>query len=400
MTGAGTRPGADAAASEIWLWDALFVVSAVVTAALVVAADEPVADRAVAAALVLGLGGAWSAAGRRLAAAGTPDDRPAVLGYVALLVVGVTGAVLLVPESTWALFVLVPQLFWLLRSGWAVAATVVLVPGLSAVGALAGGDGVVETVRDLGPQTVFLTAFAVLVGVWIHRVTDQSDERARLVEELTASRSEVATLSHEAGVAAERERLTGEIHDTLAQGFTSVVTLLQAAQAEFDTDDPAARRHVELAVAVARENLDEARALVASAAPGALAGGSLAEAIGRLVDRFAEQTGVAAGYAIAGPPRRLPVEQEVVVLRAAQELLANVARHARAGTVAVRLDLTDPAATVLTVVDDGAGFDPAAVRDGSYGLTMMGARVERMGGAVSVDSAPGEGTRVTVRVPG
>jgi signal transduction histidine kinase len=396
----GDRPGTDAAASGIWLWDALFLVSAAIGAALVAAADEPAAERVTAAALVLGIGGAWLVAGRRLAVAETPDDRPAVLGYATLLVAGLTGAVLLVPDSTWALFVLVPQMYWLLRLARAVALTVVLIPGLSMVAALAAGDTAGEAVRDLGPQALFLTALAVVVGVWIHRVTDQSDDRARLVEQLTASRSEVAALSHDAGVAAERERLAGEIHDTLAQGFTSIVTLLQAAQAEFDTDDPAARRHVALAVAVARENLDEARHLVASSAPGALAIRSLVDAVGRQVERFTDETAVAAECATSGPPRRLPVEHEVVVLRAAQELLANAARHARAAAVTVRLDFTDPSATALTVADDGTGFDPAATPAGSYGLAMMEARVRRMGGTMTVDSTPGEGTRVTVRVPG
>lgn len=399
MTGDPARQGTDAAASGIWLWDALFVVSAVITAALVVADDEPVAARVAAAALVLGIGAAWSVAGRRLAVAETPDDRPAVLGYATLLVVAITGAVLLVPESTWALFVVVPQMYWLLRSGRAVAVTIVVIPGLSLVSALRSGDTAGEAIRDLGPQALFLTAFGVLVGVWIHRVTGQSDDRARLIEELTASRSRVAALSHEAGVAAERERLAGEIHDTLAQGFTSIVTLLQAAQAEFDTEDPAARRHIELAVAVARENLDEARHLVASSAPGVLATRSLTDAVGRQVRRFTDETGVAAEHATTGTPRRLPVEYEVVVLRAAQELLANTARHARAGAVTVRLDFTDPATTTLTVTDDGTGFDRSAVPEGSYGLAMMGARVDRMGGTVTIDSAPGAGTRVTVRVP-
>jgi len=389
----------DAAAAGIWLWDALFVASAVLTAVLVAVADDPVSERIAAAALVLGLGAVWLVSGRRLGAAQTSDDRPEVLAYVGLLVAGIVGAVLLVPESTWALFVVLPQAFWLLRVARAVAVCVVLTPGLPLLAALSNGASIGEAVGDLGPQALFMTAFGVLVGVWIHRVTDQSEERARLIEQLETSRAEVASLSHEAGGAAERERLAGEIHDTLAQGFTSIVTLLQAAQAEFDTDAGAARRHVELAVRSAKENLNEARELVAASAPGALATHSLTDAIGRQVERFADETGVDAEHGASGPPRRLPADHEIVLLRAAQELLANAARHAKAQTVTLLLDFTDPHAAALTVVDDGAGFHPEETTDGSYGLAMMHTRVDRLNGTLTIDSAPGAGTHVTVRLP-
>lgn len=377
------------------------------TAVLVGFTDEPVGDRIGAAALVLALAAAWLLAGRRLATAHTSGERPEVLGYIALQVGGIVGAVLLVPDSTWALFVVLPQTFWLLRLAFAVAVTVVLTPGLPLLAALVNGSTLDSALRTFGPQGAFMTAFGVLVGVWIHRITDESEERARLIRQLEASRAEVAALSHRTGVAAERERLAGEIHDTLAQGFISIVTLLQAAQAEFDTDAPAARRHVELAVASAKENLQEARHLVAASAPGALAAHSLAEAVARQVRRFADETGVDAAHGTSGPPRRLPAEQEVVALRAAQELLANVARHAGARTVSVRLDFRDPAAVTLTVSDDGSGFDPASATGsttgsttgGGYGLAMLRSRVERLGGELGIVSSPAEGTQVSVLLP-
>lgn len=400
MTAGPSRTGpGDAASQGMWLWDALFAVSALVTGGLVAAADDPLSERIPAAALVLGLGAAWLVAGRRLGIAQTPDTRPEVLGYAAAVIAGIVGAVLLVPESTWGLFVVLPQMFWLVRLRLAIAATVVLTPGLPLLAALSSGDPLDMAVRHLGPQALFMTAFGVLVGVWIHRVTDESEERARLIEELGASRAEVAGLSHTAGVAAERQRLAGEIHDTLAQGFTSIVTLLQAAQAEFDADAPAARRHVELAVRSAKENLREARHLVAAQAPDLLAADTLTSAIGRQVGRFADETGVDAGHRVSGVPRRLAAEPEIVLLRAAQELLANVARHADAQAVTVALDYGEPDAVRLTVTDDGAGFDPAAPTEGSFGLAMLRTRVDRLKGDLEIDSTPGRGTRVTVRVP-
>jgi signal transduction histidine kinase len=396
------RPGEgrpDSGAASVWLWDALFVGTAALSAVLVALAAEPAPARAAAGALVLGTGAAWLVAGRRLGLAGVRDGRPAVLAYVALLIGLLVGAVVLVPAAMWAVFVVSPQLFWLLERAWAVAGTVVLAPGLVLLAALRAGASPGEVVREELPITLFLTAFGVLVGVWIQRVTRESDERARLIDELQSSRAEVAELSRRAGVAAERERLAGEIHDTLAQGFTSIVTLLQAAQPELDTDPSSARRHVDLAVRAARDNLRTARELVAATAPAALAADTLSGAIARAAARCAEETGLSVRATVEGEPRRLPAEQEIVLLRAAQELLGNAARHARARTVEVRLAFGSEETATLRVDDDGVGFDPGGVPAGRYGLAMMRGRVERLGGSLAVDGAPGRGTRVSVTVP-
>ncbi len=396
MTTAPDRPP-DSGTASVWLWDALFVGSATLAAVLVAVADEPGPARAVAAVLALGTGAAWIVAGRRLGLAGVRDGRPAVLGYAALLVAMLVAAVVLVPAATWGLFVVSPQLFWLLRRAWAVAATVVLASGLIVATALQEGATLGETVRDDVPVTAFLTVFGVLVGVWIQRVTQESDERARLIEELESSRAQVAELSREAGAAAERDRLAGEIHDTLAQGFTSIVTLLQAAQPELDTAPATARRHVDLAIRSARDNLRTARELVAATAPAALASDTLSGAVTRAAARCAEETGIAVSTAVEGEPRRLPAEQEIVLLRAAQELLGNAGRHSGARAVDVRLAFD--VAVTLRVADDGTGFDPHAVAPGRFGLAMMRGRVERLGGSLTLDSTPGRGTCATVTVP-
>jgi signal transduction histidine kinase len=195
-------------------------------------------------------------------------------------------------------------------------------------------------------------------------------------------------------VLAERERLAREIHDTLAQGFTSVVVLLELAESEVDTDPAAARQRLATARATARQNLAEARALVAALSPADLQVAPLPEAIGRLVDRFGAETGLAARLSVSGEPRSLPANEEVVLLRSAQEALANVRKHAGAGRVEVSLDSTGTR-TSLAVADDGAGFDPAAPT-GGYGLAGMRRRVEEIGGTLSIHSGPG-GTRVEVR---
>jgi signal transduction histidine kinase len=251
------------------------------------------------------------------------------------------------------------------------------------------------------------TVFSVVFGSWINRIIDQSKERADLIEQLERTRAELAEANREAGRLAERDRLASEIHDTIAQGFTSIVMLVQAADAVigetvigedvFCDNGERVRKQLDLIARTARENLAEARALVAGLAPAALAAASLADALARLADRAAEESGLRAGFEVVGTPRPVGTRAEVVLLRVCQEALANVRRHAAAANVAVNLSYTDEH-VALTVTDDGAGFDPDQPTSG-YGLRGMRARVNEIGGELTVRSAAGTGTTVTAEVP-
>jgi signal transduction histidine kinase len=245
---------------------------------------------------------------------------------------------------------------------------------------------------------IFTVAFSYAFSRWMIRVIEQSLERATLISQLESTRAELAAANHEAGVLAERHRLAGEIHDTLAQGFTSIVTLLQAAEASLPTGANAARRHLDLALATARENLAEARTLVGALSPASLEQGSLAEAVRRVADATGAESEVQARAEVTGTARGLPMGTEVVLLRVCQEALANVRKHAAAQQVAVRLSYADDVVR-LTVADDGAGFDPELITAG-YGLRGMHDRVAQVGGTIRVTSAPGTGTQVCVEVPG
>jgi DNA-binding NarL/FixJ family response regulator len=147
----------------------------------------------------------------------------------------------------------------------------------------------------------------------------------------------LAAAEREAGVLEERQRLAREIHDTLAQGFTSIVMLLEAAEAEIGSDQAAAARHLDQARRTARESLGEARGVVWALQPEALERTSLPEAIGRIAHRLQEETGVMARSMVTGTPRQLPRQAETALLRAAQEGLANVRKHARAKEVVLTL---------------------------------------------------------------
>jgi signal transduction histidine kinase len=225
-----------------------------------------------------------------------------------------------------------------------------------------------------------------------------------LIDELTATRRELAVAERQAGMLEERQRLAREIHDTLAQGFTSIVLLLQAAEAAWASGSADARRHLEQARRTAAENLAEARQLVWALQPEPLGDASLGEALARLTDRLAEEERVEAATRITGTPRPLPTPTEVALLRITQEALTNVRRHARAGRVTVTLSYMDDVA-VLDVQDDGVGFDPrgagqaARADEGGFGLAAIRQRVDRLGGSLVLESAPGAGTTLVVELP-
>ncbi|CRK61332.1 two-component system, sensor protein [Alloactinosynnema sp. L-07] len=384
MTTAGRR-------DPIWMWDVYFAVGLAGVLVFVMVAKAPPAERIAAMAALVALG-AWHVLYGRPMAIVTGDRRRGNIFIVGLLVLFFT-AVGFVQMSTYALFIVCPMVF--MSTSFAMAAPIV--GALNIIPPFLGAwrSGAMGEIHGLLPASFLGLAFSILIGFYINRITDESDERAALITELERSRAEVARLSHEAGVSAERTRLAGEIHDTLAQGFTSIVTLVQAAESAVDRDSGQVRRNLDLAARTARENLAEARALVAALAPTALADGTLADALRRQVDRLAE-TGVRAAFQVDGAGE-IPTGVEVLLLRAAQEAIANVRKHARADSVTVHLGHTDEGVT-LRISDNGVGFDPGAATDG-YGLRGMRARAAQFSAVAEVVSAPGAGTTVTLAVP-
>jgi signal transduction histidine kinase len=235
--------------------------------------------------------------------------------------------------------------------------------------------------------------FNLFIGGFFVEMLNDSDRRGALIRELEATRAELERAHHEAGVREERERLAREIHDTLAQGFTSLLMLVQAAEATLDTDPATTRERLDLAARTARENLAEARALIGG---DPTAGLPLDTALRRATTRIGEELGMTASVDIGGSPRTLSATVQVVTLRIAQESLANVRKHARAASVTVWLTYGADRLT-LAVEDDGVGM-PEAPCSG-FGLRSMRERVAQVGGVLTVTSAPGAGTRVEAEVP-
>ncbi|MCP9954712.1 sensor histidine kinase [Actinomadura madurae] len=349
------------------------------TIAATAADGAPPGRRAAAILLLVLLSLAYVAIGRK-ALRSQEVPRPGCRIYAAALICMFVPATLLAPVTATGLSALAPQVYMMYGTARGLALMLVLLSGPVGLALAESGASRAMTVVIVAGGV----ACSVLLAVFIGRLGRQNRERLRLIEELDRTRGELAEVSREAGVLAERERLARDIHDTIAQGFASIVMLLQAAEA-----DAGPNRHLELAVRTARENLAETRGLVAALAPpGAgrrLAGGGAA-ADGRRL-RPARRPGR------RGEPRPLDAA-EVVLLRVAQEALANVRKHSGAGSVMIMLEYGDTVR--LTVADDGRGFDPERAGRG-FGLRGMRSRVEQAGGTFTVNGA--DGTRVEAEVP-
>lgn len=373
------------------LWDSYFAIVWVATLVFVLGTGHPGWHiRVAAGALLLLLIPWYLAVGRPILTAESPDEYRA-LGYIAGAIVLFLPPGILVGETRLMTFALVPQCFIGLRLRRALTAVTVIniapVVGWALLWWPSDQDVFFNTVF-----AVVTLVFSAVLGSWVIRIIEQSQERAELIAELDASRHEISRLSAAHGALAERERFSREIHDTLAQGFTSLLMLVQAVDAKLDHDVPQARRHLALMAETARQNLAEARALVAGGAPADLDGASLPDALRRLAARHD------ATVDVTGPVRALPAGPEVVVLRSCQEALANARKHAgSSAAVAVTLAYADDSLAV-SVRDEGCGFDPVAPVDG-YGLAGLRARAAEVGGTAQVRSTPGTGTTVTVCLP-
>jgi signal transduction histidine kinase len=302
--------------------------------------------------------------------------------------------------------------FAVLRWPWQLA-------GVAAVAVVAGtaqASSVTKTTA-LG-LAVYVAVLAVNVlpmcGLaWLERNREQQNaQRTQALDEVSeANRRLEATLAEneglheqllvqarEAGVLDERGRMAREIHDTLAQGLTGIITQLEAAQQT--ASEPERERRIDNAKRLARDSLAEARRSVQALRPQALEDSKLPDALADEVTRWTTTSGVLAEVRTTGDPQALHPEVEVTLLRIAQEALANVAKHAAAAHAWVTLSYMEDVVT-LDVRDDGAGFDRAepSPDGGGFGLIAMRQRVNRLAGQLEIESEPGAGTAVSASLP-
>ncbi len=224
------------------------------------------------------------------------------------------------------------------------------------------------------------------LGELIRRLNRMAEE----LQNLLATREELAALE-------ERNRLARELHDAVKQQVFATVMQVAAARHLLAQDPEQAKIHLEEAERLARQAQQELNALIRELRPAALEGKGLVAALREYVAEWSQQTGIAAEVRVQGE-RPLPLRVEQALFRIVQEALSNVAKHSGATRVDVHLAWA-PDGVTLTVTDDGRGFDVAEARGKGIGLRSIEERVAGLQGWLTIDSAPGHGTRIVVHLP-
>ncbi len=319
-------------------------------------------------------------------------------------------------EFSWLAFPLFFVHFAVLPVRWA-SLTVLLTTG--AVGAAQWWHADNPQIAVIiGP--LFGAAFAGAM-TWIYKslYADLTHQR-ELVTQLQETRADLARSQHEAGVIAERERMAREIHDTLAQGLSSIVLISRAARKALDSGDTGlVGERLAVVESAASDNLAEARRFVRAVSeadpnesnesnePNELSPtlSVILAGLCAVAQKQMNAVGANAQVSFVGVDEPDPVDPSAVseLVRVAQTLLGNVVAHSKAQTCVATLT-SFPQELTLDVYDNGIGFDPAALADGradgtGYGLRGASRRMAELGGTIEVGSTLGEGTLVTVRVP-
>lgn len=384
-----------------WLWTTIFYVSVAVSTLFMLVDDgrdgtvwQPLGLTAV---LLL-----WHGVGFRLVYGGGRDRevRPyrqfiVLLGDIGLwfLLVGLS------PAYYFVLAGLFSQIFRHLPIPYAIIATLLLTAAI-----------IVQQSRDAGQPIslnnpivwiyLFAAAASILLGAWMSAIINQSMQRRQLIEQLEMTQTELAKSKRHEGILEERQRLAREIHDTLAQGFTSIVMHLEAAEQALPDDQETTQKHLQRARTTARNSLEQARRVVQDLRPESLENQALPEAIQRTAVRWQEETSIPVNSITTGTPIPLHPDVEVTLLRAAQESLNNIRKHAQATAVQITLSYMADV-IILDVQDNGVGMSRATPSPltGGYGLQAMRERAAQLGGTVEIESEPGAGTTLVVSIP-
>lgn len=205
--------------------------------------------------------------------------------------------------------------------------------------------------------------------------------------------------AQQAAALEERHRLARDLHDSVTQSLFSMSLLAQVLPALWATQPEEATRSLSELRRLSKEALAEMRALLFQLRPVALEEEGLVEALRRHIESLQRRDGPALAFAAVGGDERMPLPVEEALFRVANEAVGNALKHAHARNIGVTLETRDGVAT-LTVRDDGRGFDPAAhqAQPGHLGLPGMRERAAHIGATLTIESLPGAGTTVAVRM--
>jgi len=239
-----------------------------------------------------------------------------------------------------------------------------------------------------------LLIISTIIGAFISSIIVQSTDRQRLIDDLTQSRANLMKVEREAGRLTERQRLARDIHDTLAQHFTSIIMHLSAAK---HSNPEAVQSEVQQAEDAARDGLNEIRRIVWDMQPEQIEKASLIEAVEELAARWSAENRVLVKMNVTGTPRSFTSFAETTLLRISQEAMHNIHKHAQAKNVNITFSFMEDM-FVMDIADDGLGFEPSNIKNG-FGMKTMRDRAEELSGTLTIESERGAGTAIAVSIP-
>ena len=195
----------------------------------------------------------------------------------------------------------------------------------------------------------------------------------------------------------DRQLLAFEIHDGIVQDMTAALMFLEGAQGEATAAGGAAREKLDRGIALLRRTVEEARRLIHGLIPVQLDERGLVASLENLINRMQTDHSLRINFTADMQQQHLVPAVELILLRIVQEALSNVWKHSEAKEATVAVIQNDDELT-LTIADQGKGFDTQQVKPTRYGLTGIRERARLIGGQASIDSQPGRGTQVTLRL--
>lgn len=299
------------------------------------------------------------------------------------------------PIYLFALFILFPHLYISLPLRWASVGAMLLML-LTILRQVTLNEQTLDKWLILGS---IMTIAGIILAYFIDSIIKESMARRDLIQKLEATQQELAAAERQTGILQERQRLAGEIHDTVAQGLIGIIAHLEAAEGALKEETKTAQTHVDQAKRMARDSLAEARRFIWGLRPAALEKQPLEIGLRQVVEDWSASNQILAHWLVTGSRIPLSNDQETTLLRVLQESLHNITKHAQATQVRVTLSYL-PEAVIIDIQDNGKGFDQGVngSGDSGYGLPNMGERLKAFQGHLIVESAPGEGTTIVAEM--
>ena len=229
------------------------------------------------------------------------------------------------------------------------------------------------------------------------RISRKWDEQVTSLQRLSTHNAELAGKARFTAIIEERQRLARELHDAVSQQLFAISMTATALGRTMDKDFDKAKRHVALIEEMASVAQSEMRALLLHLRPVHLEGKNLPQGISDMIRELQAKVPIDISTDI-DKQIQLSKGIEDHLFRIVQEALSNTLRHSKA--TRLHISLKQKAEVVfMSVADNGIGFDPEQKKQTSYGIVMMHERVNELGGAIAILSAPGNGTRIDIRIP-